>query len=187
MKEFSHRIWPVLCFTAEWGEAGYELHSCPDMTVKQGGKRQVAAASKLSSMKAGKPQHALLVWSVLYTHPTEDLNNPFYVVVKRRHSSLLWGISGQGSTIGFLILSMLLRYRLAELPLCPSAHRLNEAIYSPMYYGLKCTTTLQGPNKDKGCHIFGRMVRSGALCSLTVALRNCGQQLQKRNCSVGWL
>lgn len=78
--------------------------------------------------------------------------------------------------MGFLILSMLLQYRLAELPLCPSAHRLNEAIYSPMYYGLKCTTTL---------HIFGRMVRSGALCSLTVALRNCGQQLQKGNCSVG--
>ena len=74
-----------------------------------------------------------------------------------------------GCTTDFLILSMLLRYRLAELPLCPPAHRLNEAIYSPMYYGLKWTTTWQGPNKDKGCHIFGRM-SDQELCVLSLRL-----------------
>ncbi len=78
---------------------------------------------------------------------------------------------------------MLLAGWLAELPLCPTAYRLDEAIYRSRHYGLKYTTSLQWPIKDKGCHIFGR---SGALRSLTVALESVVSSAKKKgNCSVG--
>ncbi len=79
-----------------------------------------------------------------------------------------------------LILSVLLLYRQTELPLCAPAYRLNEAFYSPMHHRLKCTTRLQRPIKDKGCHIF-------ALGSLIEALKNCGLRHQKADCLVGWV
>lgn len=133
---------------------------------------QVAAASKLTSMKALGETAAC---SPALISPQTDLDTSYRRAKQSFHCCgegwtfiFPLRVSGQRCAMGSLrgcgltpygrgtrlIRSMLLWYRLAELPLCPPAYRLNEAIYRAVHYGLKCTTTLRWPIKDKGCHII---------------------------------
>ena len=131
----------------------------------------MAAASKLNSMKACGETAAcppalispLTDLDTSYRRPKQSFHCcgegwtfifPFGGIWAGLHPGLpsrLWADPRCWRTR--LIVSMpqwLVWFRLAELPLCPPAYRLNEAIYRSMHYGLKCTTRLQPPITDKG-------------------------------------
>lgn len=185
-------------YTAEWGKAEQELHSCPDMTAERGGKARSGCSFKAhwheSFWETTACFSALISPLTSYRRPKQS----FHCCGEGRTFIFPLGVSW-GCTMGSLqdcgmtpdehkanseyATGCLLAGWVA--PLSP-AYRPDEAIYSSMHYGMKCTTRLQWPTKDKGCHIFWRLHRSGVLCSVIVALRSCGQLRQKGNCLVGW-